>query len=715
MMPAPRRRRQRAALVLAAVLVLALVLAACTGDDDRAGPTTSRPEPAPPTTAPPDPPADATTTTAPPVSDEAVLAHVAGLPPMPLDVAGLLDASAVEPAELTFASATPFDDLVYTLLTTTYVEGETSGYDTFLPVDPGDERPGAGEVRIVNAVSNPPIDWLYQGSRGDRIILGLPGTAPFFVSPGDGADDDYAVVTNLDVANSVIQLSGAPSDYRLVFGEEGAGAATIGWYLVHVGGGEPDLVAFVLPCDDPVIPGRGGTAGAVPGVPEDVLCGDDGDLDLDDPTRFTFVDAPDDDPVLASGLLQDGTAGTEIVSGVTVDSRAGVYLFGAGDGNLDGGADEPDHEVFVARYDADGTPIWVTEVATLDGGLLFDAVTDDEHLYAVGRTFGALSGFESGGVWDGIILKLRLDTGEIVATDQWGNSGIDGYGAVALDDAGHLYVSGAGSPPGGEIDPTGAGDPFFVLAKHSTDTLGNVWRVLDPALPDSDFVAEAWSGVSYLPGDRPGAGWVVTGGWFRSPGTGADGFVARYGELDQPEPTRESTFVVGSEGLRADWVFDHAAGPDGALYVVGATTGALTTAPAGGDGDAYVLRLDGSLGSPTYVQVATAGADLFDEVVVADDGTVYAVGYSYGDLGGANADPAGRTGDVVVVSFDAQLRELASTRIGTPGEERAGIALDGDTLVVGGLTEGSLVGASAGSFDAFAVRLDRRTLEPVAG
>jgi pimeloyl-ACP methyl ester carboxylesterase len=313
-------------------------------------------------------------------------------------------------------------------------------------------------------------------------------------------------------------------------------------------------------------------------------------------------------------------------------------------------------------------------------------------------------------VWDGIIVKLRLDTGEVVATDQWGNSGIDGYGAITLDDAGHLYVSGAGSPPGAQPDATGAGDPFFVLAKHSAATLENVWRRIDPVLETSEFVAEAWSGVTYVPGQTPGTGQILTGGWFRNPPGGADGFLALYGDVEAADPVRDATFVVRSEGLRADWILDHAVGPDGSVYAVGATTGGLDGAPQG-DGDAFIVRLDAQLGSPTFVQLGSTGADLLSEIDVAADGTVTVVGYSYGDLAGANLDASGRTGDVVVMRFDADLGQLAATRVGSVGEERAGIAVTDDRVIVGGMTEGSLVSPSHGAFDAFAVALDRTSLD----
>jgi hypothetical protein len=352
--------------------------------------------------------------------------------------------------------------------------------------------------------------------------------------------------------------------------------------------------------------------------------------------------------------------------------------------------------------------VWTSELGTSDGAFLFAAVTDDEHLYAVGRTFGSLPGFQSAGAWDAILVKLRLDTGEIVDADQWGSPGLDGYGTIALDDAGHLYVSGQGAPPGAQT-----GDNAFVIAKHRTDNLDNVWRVLDPVTPTSMGVAEAWGGITYVPAAQPGAGKLVVGGWFRgSMGRGADGFVALYGGLHQAMPTRVATQVISSPGFKADWVFDNVADAHGRIYAVGYTTGDLG-GPQRGEGDMYVVRFDPDLSNPVFAQWGTSRSDMFRKVAIGPGGDLYAVGYTYGDYAaaaGMNADRSFTTGDVVVQRFNRDLVPLAARQLGTAGEDRASVAVRGAEVLVGGMTEGSLVAPSLGSFDAFVLALDAEDL-----
>lgn len=58
-------------------------------------------------------------------------------------------------------------------------------------------------------------------------------------------------------------------------------------------------------------------------------------------------------------------------------------LFGAGDGNLDHGAD-PDNEMFVIKLDTTGRMVWVLKFGENNGDLISNAMADDRYLYAVG-------------------------------------------------------------------------------------------------------------------------------------------------------------------------------------------------------------------------------------------------------------------------------------------------------------------------------------------
>jgi hypothetical protein len=293
-----------------------------------------------------------------------------------------------------------------------------------------------------------------------------------------------------------------------------------------------------------------------------------------------------------------------------------------------------------------------------------------------------------------------------VMMDQWGNEGMDGYGNIVLDDSGHLFVSGQGSPPG-----TGGTDDVYLVAKHSTSDLTNVWRAL--TVPTGNVIAssEAWGGLSYEAGMDPGDGRLVSAGWYMGPG-GAQGFIDVYTDLNAAAPTVAQQVTVAATGQRADWVLDNAIDTQGNIYAVGFSTGNLGGAPLG-QGDAYIVKYSPTLTAPQFVKVGTNKADQFRKLVIDGNDRLYAIGYTYGNLAGANADATQQSGDLFMQKYDTDLNLLAETQLGTSYEERGYISLGNGRLYVGGMTEASLTGTNQGSYDAFLFALDTADLSVV--
>lgn len=619
---------------------------------------------------------------------------------MPADVASLSVLIGRAPI---FASGLPYNDLEYTVFDTDYMDGETNGYDTFLPVDPSTTTPGANRIKLISATGNVTLDTTYGGQPGDRIILGTAEIdTPFFLRGSDAIDNDYAVINSFDYKNGLIQLRGSSSDYSLLRCTTADGCKTDGYYLFYIAGAQPDLVSFVFRCDD--LPPAAGSNRPQSGK---ALCNASETLSLSDPKQFRFATPVSKTVALSPGQFQTGTRGREIVAGIATDAVGNQYLVGQTDGSFNGGA-PADNRIVVARVNADGSRGWVYELPLPEGSLLFDAVADAEYLYAVGRTQGALPGFTNKGRWDAIILKLRLSDGIVVQSSQWGNPGLDGYGNVTLDDAGSLYVSGAGSP----ASATGT-DSAYLVAKYRTADLSNVWRKIDPPrVSGVVLVAEGWGGLTYIPGTAPGQGRLVTGGWFMgSSGSSIDanGFLEVWTDLHLAAPRVAATATIASAGIKADWVLDNVVDSAGNIYAVGYTTGDLRGNHLGA-GDAFVLKFNTNLQNPVFRQLGTAQSESFRRVEIDTAGNLYAVGFTYGDWGRSNADPSKSTGDVIVQKLDGNLNPVAALQFGTPHEERSYLSLQGGTLYLGGMTEASLAGANQGSFDAFVVRVDTASL-----
>lgn len=102
----------------------------------------------------------------------------ATFPPMPRETADLVPYVQGLP---TFASGAPFNDLAFTIFDTDYMDGENSGGDVFMPVDPSDQFPGTNKVKYIRCILNTDLNQVYGSADADRIILGTHEiSVPFF-------------------------------------------------------------------------------------------------------------------------------------------------------------------------------------------------------------------------------------------------------------------------------------------------------------------------------------------------------------------------------------------------------------------------------------------------------------------------------------------------------------------------------------------------------
>jgi hypothetical protein len=279
--------------------------------------------------------------------------------------------------------------------------------------------------------------------------------------------------------------------------------------------------------------------------------------------------------------------------------------------------------------------------------------------------------------------------------NQWGNPGIDGYGCIVQDDDGNIFVSAQGSVPTG-----GGTDDVYLVAKHKKSDLSNVWRTLNaPNATGFRASAEAWGGLSYVKSTNAGAGRLIVAGWYITNG-GANAFASVYENLNAATPTRPHSIVLGSPGIRAEWFIDNVVDAQGNIYFAGFTTGNIGGNPIG-EGDAFIAKYSPQLTNPVFKQFGTSKSELISKLDIDAMGIIYATGYTYGNYGGNNSDPTGRTGDVFIQKFDQNLNFLGNKIYGTPHEDRGYSYLKDSVLYIAGMTEGTMCGANKGSFDGY--------------
>ncbi len=145
-------------------------------------------------------------------------------------------------------------------------------------------------------------------------------------------------------------------------------------------------------------------------------------------------------------------------------------------------------------------------------------------------------------------------------------------------------------------------------------------------------------------------------------------------------------------------------GNDGSVYATGWTLGDLAGQNAG-QYDNWVGKLDNNTGQVQWVnQSGTSDYEWSWSNATDSQGNVYTTGWTLGDLGGPNAGSY----DAFLSKYDSQGNQLWTQQFGTSGDDEAfHINIDSnDNIFLTGYTDGNLGGTSAGSSDAWVAKYD---------
>lgn len=141
-------------------------------------------------------------------------------------------------------------------------------------------------------------------------------------------------------------------------------------------------------------------------------------------------------------LRQFGTALNELVNALTTDSAGNIYVTGTTYGRLvedaDAGADTANgvsttSDLFVAKYDKDGTRLWIRQLGSdnndIGKGIALDSVGN---VYVACHSYGNLDGFLNVGGFDAHVIKFDT-SGTKVWTRRLASTAEDYAQAVAVD------------------------------------------------------------------------------------------------------------------------------------------------------------------------------------------------------------------------------------------------------------------------------------------
>ncbi len=341
-------------------------------------------------------------------------------------------------------------------------------------------------------------------------------------------------------------------------------------------------------------------------------------------------------------------------------------------------------------------------------------------------------------------VPLLIDP-KVVYASYWGGSGAEGCGPVPGPTGNVFVVCGTDSdlPRVGGIQSSGGGEDVYVAKLDRTAThIVYATYLGGPGFDEGDAAAVDEDGHLYVSGFA-GPGFPTTPGAFDTSFNGdsgccggffGDGFVAKLSS--DGSRLRYSTYIGGSSGERAGVL---ALGHDGGVAITGftgsadfpTTAGALRSSFGGGTGffegmplDAFAARLDptGSrLAYSTYL--GGTGDDTGNDVSLDDAGNAYFTGATqsadFPTTPGALKTSLG-TGappqDAYVTKLDRRGRMVWSTYLGGDQPDR-GSAVDvgeRNDVYVSGSTRGGFpvtAGAAQGTFggirDWFVAKLDR--------
>ncbi len=143
---------------------------------------------------------------------------------------------------------------------------------------------------------------------------------------------------------------------------------------------------------------------------------------------------------------------------------------------------------------------------------------------------------------------------------------------------------------------------------------------------------------------------------------------------------------------------------DGAIVLGGVTDGELEPGKKKGGIDMFLARYEADRSRAWLRQIGSGGDDTLTAVARDAEGALYAVGHTYGALGGTAYGKA----DIAVAKFDADGAPIWIKQFGSAEEDRAFSAVAiGTTLYVGGSTTGKfLPGTVPQQEDGFIVEID---------
>ena len=330
---------------------------------------------------------------------------------------------------------------------------------------------------------------------------------------------------------------------------------------------------------------------------------------------------------------QLGTPAADAPLGLSASPGGTVYVAGYTEGDL-AGPNAGSADVWLAKFDADGTLLWQRQFGGPLWDRAFDVAAFDGGVYVSGYTFGDIGDDPAPGGGDAFAARFD-DHGERAWLVQFGTDRTDwGQGAAAAPD-GSLYVTGF--TEGDLAEPNRGQRDAFVARLTANGEIAWTRQFGGPATDWTQGVGVDAHGNVYLTGITDGQAAADT-----EHAGDRDGLLASY------TPDGDLRFVTQIGTENADSLFEVRVHPDG-IVATGSTTGsfesAATATPVNqGERDGILVRFDRAGSLIDAAVLGTAQADDLTGLAIAPDGRIVFGGHTSGDL----ADSSRGGSDLVV-------------------------------------------------------------------
>jgi hypothetical protein len=278
---------------------------------------------------------------------------------------------------------------------------------------------------------------------------------------------------------------------------------------------------------------------------------------------------------------QFGTSEDDSIVTMSIDNDGNIIVAGMTSGAFSPYSRVGDEDIFVAKYDASGSRLWLQQFGVEAPGYLSlgGVVADASGNVTVGGavSLATLPGQTSLGNGDAFLRMYDTD-GNVLWTRQFGTSAFDRLSAIGVNASGEVIVAGStsGSFPG----QTSSGNSDLFLGAYDTD--GDVLFLHQFGTSGDESVDELGireDGWIYLVGQ------TLSGAWSGHTAAGGfDVFVTRH--------TATGEFAGARQFGTAQVEYTESIALSGSdLFVAGMTYGTWPGQTALGDQDAYVIRM----------------------------------------------------------------------------------------------------------------------------